>query len=313
MRICIVDTSTRPKTLSSVNVHEHNCRMLRRHFMNEGHAVTLYYSDDDVDPRKQYDVILFSYGSFYLDFKKFERLFDSQRNAKIGWITNEYNLAPNSFVYKRISFVINNFESQKEDKMPTLTVNLNSLIARSPNPLSDKRFDLCYYGTYRKDREIYFNKYLHDPLILSTSSKNLKRFQAAGATSKYIEKMSWVKEQETLNHFSFSLYIEDFYTHSHFNFLANRFYESLFCNVVPLFDKSCLNTIRKSGYDIPDDFIVESCEDVKAVLARRNIADFKADFLSKMTEKALQEKEDTLRNVTSFIESIASGAADAFH
>jgi hypothetical protein len=138
----------------------------------------------------------------------------------------------------------------------TVRINLNLLLARKPNPLVKKNYNIAYYGTFRPNREPYFRTYLRDGLVVSCSPKNLTKFHAIGCTSKFIGKMHWPAGRETLNNFRFSLYIEDDFTHDNYNYLANRFYEALFCNCVLMFDRTCANTIRKSGITVHDDFLV---------------------------------------------------------
>lgn len=131
---------------------------------------------------------------------------------------------------------------------------------------------LGYYGSYRPDREIYFKKYFEDapyPIFISTFLRNAMKFR--NLDHKIMIFDPFTKRHE-ISAFGCILYIEDVFTHTHYNCPANRFYESL-CRGVPLlFDKSCGNTFREAGFII-DPYIVNSKKDVRIML--KNIAEIR--------------------------------------
>jgi len=306
MKVCIIESDVGRKNGTSVNVHERNCRVIIRGLERRGIFCKFYHSDDTVDEQEQFDILLISYASFYMDFQKFVRLLENQKNAKVGWITNEYNLEPNSCFKKFITFIISNFEQYgKWEKYKYLMVNLNALLIEEKRREIAKKYDVIYYGTYRPDREKYFQKYLKGEIILSTSSKNMKKYKSLGCECKFIDKLVWRKQAETLNLFRATLYIEDEKTHTLYNHLANRFYEGIICNTVPFFDESCRNTIKKSGYYIPDFYIVDSYETLMARVKQIPNEMTKKDMI-KFHEKALSEKEETLEKIYQFLMEISN-------
>ena len=217
-------------------------------------------------PDKQYDIILFSYASGFADFTNVEAFLSTQERYRVGWITNEFELFANDFVKKRMDFMITNFDEAAIKKAHThkdlLVTNLNALMYNGRNKEFVKKYDTCYYGTYRKYRIPYFQKYLQSDVILSTAKKNMKDFIDAGIDCDVTEPFDWTGGWETLNMFKASLYIEDTKTHQWFNHMANRFFEGLNCNCPCFFDKSCLNTIKRDIFPIDPYFIVDGVEEL---------------------------------------------------
>lgn len=303
MKICIIETS--PISDNPIDAHIRNSIEIQK-FLSKKHYCILTASNKYI-PYEKFDIILFSYASFYFDFKAFENLINLNTDAKIGWITNEYNLVPNSFFYKKIDFIISGFE-QKGSNLEKFNkycfVNINTLLYRGVNPQINKKYDLVYYGTFRPDREKYFKKYIQPPLILSTSSKNHKKYKDIGCGAKVMQKMDWTQYRETLNLFKASLYIEDEYTHRLFNNLANRFYEGLTCNNAIFFDDSCMSTINKSKNIIDEFFIVRSLDEINLKLQHKDFNNKTKQFLDVNNEIAKQERIDTLNTINDFIESL---------
>src|SRR3990167_1461418 len=204
------------------------------------------------DIKAGYNKIILGYPSFRADIEA-ERLFFKLNPVKnVFWISTEYDVArPSSAYYNNLNIHrICNYKgrSRNENKeiIKTTSINLNLLISKESNIITEKKYDCIYYGRYRDDRKVYFEKYIQKRLYLSTSKKNMKKFKNKGCNPKYLDAISWDENKETLNLFKYSLYIEDEYTHSVFNNLANRWYEAGFCNNVVFFDVNCWNTIRKS-------------------------------------------------------------------
>ena len=288
MKIIIVDTSE--KMLSTtVNVHLSNCVIIKDYLEKQGHDVSLYVSSSKIfNFDEQFDIFLVSYGARYFDHEKFKRLYENQKNCRLGWITNDYNLAPNSAFYNDFDFIISNHDQKKRwQKQNYYMMNLNSLIYRNDIKRIAKKYDCVYYGTFRENREHYFQKYLNTKnIFLSCSKKNIRKFKFIGCSPRIIEKMHWEKDRETLRHFKKSLYIEDDKTHAWFSNVANRFYESLACWSIPLIDINCRSTFERSEFDVDDLIFINKIDDISKSY----------DFnFEKMREIAWSEKQNTLK------------------
>lgn len=202
-------------------------------------ADLLMYKEDKLQ-QKEYDIIILTYSNRYTDFETLKTLIRKDSNQiRIG-IKSEYE----EVGYNRPYFVpyieICNFQGGQN------FLNTNLLISKEANKLIDKKYDCIYYSRHRADRMKYCKEYLQGNIYLSTHPKNHKHFFHAGCKPRLIKHIDWTPGKETLNLFRYSLYLEDIYTHSVFNNLANRWYEAGFCNNVVFFDKNCINTIRKS-------------------------------------------------------------------
>lgn len=200
-------------------------------------ADLLMYKDDKLQ-NKEYDVIILPYFNRYTDYETLKKLV--KQNQKRFLLRSEYEGVHAIFKAFNPYFEICNFERGQN------FLNTNLLIARKPNELITKKYDCIYYSRYRADRMKYCKEYLQGNIYLSTHPKNHKHFYHAGCKPRLIKHIDWTPKKETLNLFRYSLYIEDVYTHSVFNNLANRWYEAGFCNNVVFFDVNCWNTIRKS-------------------------------------------------------------------
>jgi hypothetical protein len=281
------------------DAHLRNCWELhKRYGMNIifSDAQIQYYAD-----KGDLEYICISYGSFYAPHRACNRLMERNPQARLFWLTNEYNIQPPGYAYSRKKDVecISNFEAvEGHGYKKWHFLNLNTILARPINPPMEKKYGCIYYGTFRVNRTKYFRKYLQEDMVLSTNSKNLKKYKHIGCAPKWTKSLSWEHGRETLGLFKYSLYIEDDVTHTRFNNLANRFYEALFCRTVMLFCRSCKNTVEKSGIILREDMWVDSYEDVKA---RVNDSDAlwqeRLEWQMKWNKEALEEKEKVLDRI----------------
>jgi hypothetical protein len=273
MKIALLDVKVGTKvgcTFTAVNMR--NMILLSKELNAD-----FYYSVDQLKGNnKLYNVVLVGFGSVNSE-AVVTRDFISNNCKRAIFISGEYEqqTSPALWYSNKNYDVVKNYEGignlagrTNGRILKTYELNLNLLIAKEPNQLSQKKYDCVYYGRWREDRAKYFKKYIQNGMYLSTSTKNMKKFKHAGCNPKYLDTISWEERKETLNLFRYSLYIEDVYTHSVFNNLANRCYEEGFCNNVVFFDINCLNTIRKSEIAYFEeqikDYIVTNYEDLQS-------------------------------------------------
>jgi hypothetical protein len=138
---------------------------------------------------------------------------------------------------------------------------------------------------------------------VSSSSKNFKQYLQHGCNPKFIEKIKWDKNRETLRLFKYSLYIEDEFTHENYNHLANRFYEAVYCNCVPLFDLSCKTNVIKSGYNIPECLFFNDRNELWDFIRNSNYHQLRKEFRAKVLSQVLSEREQTISKILSFIKT----------
>lgn len=203
--------------------------------------------------QSDYDVIILGFCSKSQDIAGIQDFVNRNTHAALVVMCGEYEQGMQIIPYytNRPFHVIRNYEGPLKVKPQRLVkgdyfLNINLLVASQPNELTEKKYDCVYYGRWRPDRVDSYVKYIHG-IHLSSSVKNLKMYYYAGCHPlKNIDNLDWDKGRETLNLFRYSLYIEDNYTHKHYNCLANRWYEAGFCNNVVFFDSDCMNTVRRS-------------------------------------------------------------------
>jgi hypothetical protein len=273
VKVLVIDShKSTSSTNEPQNLHWQNAKKIADAF-NADFIWSYKGVNDDI--KENYDKIIFVHASHYA-FTDYEWI-EKSPNANLYYVTNEYNLGEPRTAWMaakegRNYTVIAN-HPQSASKVVGKYVkdwqicNLNALCfdGYKDDPFSVRQNKCVYYGSFRKDREKYFRKYLDCPeVITSTHSKNHEKFCTLGINPAFVNRVNW---ENGLGGFRFSLYIEDEKTHDNYNYLANRFYESLMWGAIPLFDSSCENTIRKSGYPDLENYVIDSTDDIyKAML-----------------------------------------------
>lgn len=272
MKIAIVDARKGERDATkSITVSYRNMIILAQEL-----GAKLYVNPTQFDGAPHdYDAIICGFGSMATECDKQLDFLKRNKNARLYWLVGEYEqstFAPLFYACRddgRRVHIIRNFEHSMKCTYAEKQsfVEFNSLIYRRPNKPAEKKYDAIYWGRWRPGREKYFREYLRDGIHLSTSAKNMKQFLRAGCNPTLINSMAWTPFRESLNSFRYSIYVEDEFTHTHYNGLANRFFEALFCNVVQFFDGSCRETVQKSGVPFEEDWYVDGIEDLRSKIA----------------------------------------------
>jgi len=246
MKICLLDIKSGTKLNSKFNsVNMRNFEILSGELNAD-----FIYSEYDTRLNNKYDICIVGFGSKNTEVKKsVPFLINNCKHIIIMVGEYEHNDNPALFYSKREFHVIRNYVGKslvgsKKLQLSDTIINLNTIIIREPNNIGEKLHDCIYYGRYRSGRRIYFSKYLHFPIWLSTSPKNFRKFKDDRLTSRNITALNWGNSD--LDLFRYSLYIEDVHTHNNYNYLANRYYEAGIHNNVIFFDINCTNTILLS-------------------------------------------------------------------
>lgn len=305
MKFLIID-SHKGSLKEPQNLHWLNAKQIKEELISLGHEVDLVWSYPTVNEniKSGYDRIIFNHASHYsyVDYAWLQ----ASPDAKLFHITNEYNLGEPRALWmgvkegRRYEVIANHQPKVSKIVQKYVNdwhfVNLNTLIF---NPiLPNKQKSGCvYYGSFRKDREVSFRKYLKGHVTISTHQKNREKFQNIGVNGPFVDRINWSKDG--LMDFKTSLYIEDEITHENYNCLANRFYECLNYNVLPLFDAACKNTIALSGYDVADYFIVDNESSLRELTEDTPVS--YQDYLQRWKETATREKKYVLTKISSIV------------
>ena len=315
MKILIIDSHKGTESAPQ-NLHWLNADKLRTYLRTHGHEVHLIWSYPSVNDTIHggYDCIIFNHASRYSYIS--DEWLKQNPTAKLFYITNEYNLGEPLVLWSWVRqndikfHVIANHPMQASKVVKKYVdtwniVNLNALVTiptpvEHANPFLEYTKQGCvYYGSFRRDRVKYFQKYFTGDIVISTHAKNREKFEVEGIRGPFHDRIDWYGDG--LLNYTTSLYIEDVSTHTNYNYLANRFYEALNYNTFPLFDTSCLGTIQQSGYDIPTFAVVDNPAEVMYVT--NTLHDDAANYLDRWRIQALDEREIVLEQITKWVTS----------
>jgi hypothetical protein len=137
-------------------------------------------------------------------------------------------------------------------------VNFN-LLAWDPRPFAlterpeVKNSGLLYYGRWRENRSKYFREYLGHgvgyKVHVSTGPKMIDKYWALNPSIVYHETFSSL---DFLKDFKATIYLEDIFTHTHYNSAASRFYECLSVGLPMFFDANSAWNMQEAGFDVSD-------------------------------------------------------------
>lgn len=313
MKILLID-SHKGTDKPAQNLHWLNAQRIKNYLESVGHDVNFIWSyptvNDNID--SGYDRIIFNHTSRYSYIS--DEWITQSPDAKILYITNEYNLGEPLVLWSHVKQSGKKYDviaNHPKDASKVVgkyvdnwhSVNLNSLITVATPPTADHEFfsfektKPIYYGSFRKDRSLYYQKYLTGNIVVSTHAKNRQKFIDIGVTGPFINRIDWTENDLSL--YKTSLYIEDVKTHKYYNYLANRFYEALNHNTFPLFDKACANSVLLSGYDIPSYAWVDSEADVAYIT--KELPTGYMECMDAWRVQALAEKQQVLQEIHTII------------
>jgi len=310
--ILIIDShKSSNSSMNQTNLHWINAKILADYLNAD-----LIWSYPNVNDkiRNSYKIIIFVHASAYgyVD----EKWLEKNPNAKIFYITNEYNLGEPLSLYHYIKNIDKKYDviSNYVEDTPTRIVkkyvnkfhfvNLNSLVYCRKNINKSKlnsffnvdKHNIIYYGSTRKGRINSFKKYLNR-IVISTHRKNINEFRKYSNNCEFINRINW--NTNGLNNVKMSLYLEDDITREYYNNLANRFYEALNYGVTPLFDIDCKKNVKKSNFNIDNKFFISSSDEYKEKIKEYD------NGLLKIPEEwydvAYTEKNETLLKIKNII------------
>jgi len=256
----VIDSHKSTNDKPAANLHWQNARMIA-----DALDADLIWSYPDVNDyvRGDYEAIVFVHASHYA-YTDYEWIKKSP-NAKLYYVTNEYNLGEPRTLWmaakegRKYTVLANHPHQVSKVVMKYVdewvTMNINSLVYGNYTYENQKTNQCIYYGSYRDDRKKYFKKYF-DGMTVSTHLKNRPKIDALDVHPSYINRLDI--QNGDLSQYGYSLYIEDEKTHAAYNYLANRFYESINSGTICLFDESCSNTLDLCGYAIDPKLVIKN-------------------------------------------------------
>lgn len=306
MKFLIID-SHKGSLKEPQNLHWLNAKKIKDFLVQSGHEADLIWSYPTVNDniKSGYDRIIFNHASHYsyVDYAWLQ----ASPEAELFFISNEWRLGEARALWmavkdgRRYSVIANHYPNISKIVEKYVNkwnfVNLNSLIF-DPKESAAEKSGCVYYGSFRKDREVSFRKYLKGRVTVSTHQKNREKFNSIGISGPFIDRINWSKDG--ISRFKSSLYIEDAINHTNYNCLANRFYEALNYSVFSFFDANCQNTIALSGYDIHSNCIVS---DEKELLEKtESLSDEVRDNYFRVWKvKAAEESKNSLTQILSVV------------
>lgn len=200
------------------------------------------------------------------------------RCRKLVWAQNDYTIAPPATNHIGPKSPIRlAFGNRKEPliywttvpekiKLPASHyVNWNLLGWKNvpQRPVSERNDRVIYYGSYRKDRSVSFDKYFKSRVVdIACTTRNRDKFavHCGEAGTKIRDPLGDIETE--IQEYCGSLYIEDESQHGENHSPPSRFYEAISSGTPLLIDSACLWGLKKAGIRVEDEWIVFDHEDL---------------------------------------------------
>jgi len=303
MRKLIIDLTNTTSLENSINAHTRNILEINKYLKFD-----IFPSGEKflrLALKRKYEKIVFSYSSSRCPFFLINKLLDKNNDAKLYWVINDYKESPPSFLLNRknVTVICNNKMSENRNfnfVHKWHLINLNSLILNDDKPNFKKRkHEIIYYGSYRINREKYFKEYLHSPVVISTSKKNIKKYKKIGCSSNIIDKLNW--GTNPLEKFNFSLCMEDVKSHKIYSHAPNRIYESIFSGCLPIIDINMKRNLEMTNLFIPDCLYVNNYNDMINKIEKIDRQELSETLFDKNIEIMREEKNAALKNIVEIL------------
>ena len=233
-----------------------------------------------------YDVLVFSRA---LPSPKDNAIWlDANPTARVFHLTNDYRVGGGSLYLAARALgrpveTIANYPHAMSRVAGQLTAkwhvaNLNTLLyepERQQNGHAPGK-GCVYYGAARPDRQTIFQKYLTGQVTVAQYPPVWTEFEAFGCTGPWAARVDW--GTDGLYPWAAAIYLEnpDQTALGGTPFFANRFYETLSYDRWPIFAAECRQTIRQSGYQIPETAIVDDPAQIPEAVAAADTAQIAA-------------------------------------
>ena len=131
MKICILEAAV-VISPNPIGAHVRQAVVITDYLKRQGHTVDLLSGENMTKCNvKDYDVIIKSYAAFYENAKDAVRIINNNPQAKLFWLTNEYDLEIGGSFTKlskqRPISIISNFHDTRKMFAKHYFVNMNSL------------------------------------------------------------------------------------------------------------------------------------------------------------------------------------------
>jgi len=126
----------------------------------------------------------------------------------------------------------------------------------------DHFLDFIYWGAFRKGREKAFSQYLNvDGFHISSSRQSAKHWHPL--TPNALLLVPFRNLVTELTRYKATVYLQDEFSNKTYCSPGNRLYEALSAGVAVFVARESISTLEQAGFELCDDFIVSSSEDIK--------------------------------------------------